>query len=190
MPTFQKIPLSFRFRRVSICIGRIIIASCASSALHRRLRCRPFSKLASVVSCRFSSLSVLSPTALARARGIVRNPVFKVCVKLSLIGLRFDVRSYFNIGRPPVKFRRNRSPSGTRTVDRSGTVFGLPSDVCRCFKIRCRAARSPSRLRISPLHGRVPIPAFGIVRIRPRGWIRNAIPVNRAPLFSINTPSS
>ena len=111
-----------------------------------------------------------------------RNPVFKVRLKLSLIGLRFDVRSYFNIGRPPVEFRRDRSPSGTRTVDRSGTVFGLPSDVCRCFKIRCRAARSPSRLRISTQHGHLARPAFGIVRIRPRGWIRNEIPVNLAPL--------
>ena len=97
-------------------------------------RCRQFSKLASVSSCRFSSLSVLSPTALARARGSVRNPVLKVCVTLSLIGLRLDVRCYFILGRPPVEFRRDRSPSGTRTVDRSGTVFGYSSDVCRCFK--------------------------------------------------------
>ena len=81
-----------------------------------------------------------------------QNPVFKACVKLSLIGLRFDVRSYFNIARPPVEFRRDRSPSGTRTVDHSGTVFGLSSDVSRCFKSRCRATRFPSRLRITALH--------------------------------------
>ena len=35
VPTFQKIPPSFHFRRVSIFFCHIIIASCASSALHR-----------------------------------------------------------------------------------------------------------------------------------------------------------
>ena len=136
MPTFQKIPFPFRFHRVSVLFCRIIIASFASSALHRHLRCRQFSNVASVVSCRLTSLFVPSLTAHARARGTVVTLFFKVCVKLSLIGLRFDVRSYFNIARPPVEFRRDQRPSGTRTVDRSGTVFGLPSDGCRCFKIR------------------------------------------------------
>ena len=72
-------PLFPFLSRVYFLFCRIIIASCASSALHRRLRCRPFSKLASVVSCRFSSLSVLSPTAHARARGTVET-LFLKCV--------------------------------------------------------------------------------------------------------------
>ena len=75
-----------------------------------------------------------------------RNPVFKVRLKLSLIEVKLGTRSRLVIARPPVEFRRDRRPSGTRTVDRSGTVFGYSSDVCRCFKSRCRAAPLPSHL--------------------------------------------
>ena len=98
----------------------------------------PVFKFASTISCRFSpcsSLIVLSPTTHARARVIVKSLFLKVCMELPPVGLKLDVRSYLVPGRPPVKFRRNRSPSGTRTVDRSGTVFGLSSDVFRCLKI-------------------------------------------------------
>ena len=122
---------------------RVVIPSFASSALHRHLRCRQFSKLASVVSCRFSSLSVLSPTTHARARGIVKTLFLKVCIKLSPFGLKLYALFYLDIGRSPVKFHRNRSPSGTRTVDRRGTVFGLSSDVFWCFKITLPGAVFP-----------------------------------------------
>ena len=90
MPTFQKIPPLFRFRRVIIFICRIMrIISIASAS-----RCHQFSKVASVVSCRFTSLSVLSPTAHARARGIVKSLFLKVCVKLSLIEVKLGTRSH------------------------------------------------------------------------------------------------
>ena len=73
MPTFQKLPLFFPFSSCGYFqlphhhrIMRIISIASASPL-------PPVFKLAFVVSCRFASSSVLSPTALARARGTVET---------------------------------------------------------------------------------------------------------------------
>ena len=142
---------SRRFPLYSIFVVWLICLSHSSSHHSHHQHCigiplPPVFKLASVISCRFSmfsSLTVLSPTTHVRARDIIKTLFLKVCIKLSLIGLKLDMRSYLDIGRPPPKFRCKWSPPGTRTVDRSGTVFGLSSDVFRCFKSRSRVPVFP-----------------------------------------------
>ena len=49
--------------------------------------------------------------------------------KFSRNGLKVGVRSYFSVGRPPVKFHRVRSPFDAPTYNYSGTAAGLMSDV-------------------------------------------------------------
>jgi len=43
--------------------------------------------------------------------------------------MRVGVRSYFSVGRPPVKFHRVRNPFDAPTYNYSGTAAGLTSDV-------------------------------------------------------------
>lgn len=132
-PTLQKIPVLFPFSscdsfycRIHHRIIRIILHSIVTR----------FRKLASVRSCRFSrsvSSSVSSPTTHARAHGICKILLLKVCTKHSRIGSKVGVQSYYIVGRPPVKFHRNLRSFDTRTVDRSGTVIGLIVGRFRCF---------------------------------------------------------
>lgn len=65
--------------------------------------------------------------------------------------MKLDVRSYFDVGRPPSKFRRNRSPFDTRMVDRSGTVIGLLSDVFGVCKL-LSGRNPPSHPHVPHLH--------------------------------------
>ena len=66
--------------------------------------------------------------------------------KCSRNGLKVGVQSYFSVGRPPVKFDRVRNPFDSPTVNYSGNIAGLTSDVIGLRK-PCRAASLPSFLR-------------------------------------------
>ena len=75
-----------------------------------------FSKLASVRVSPFLSLSVLSPTTLARARGMSEIVFYNWPEKCSRNGMRVDVWSYYSVDRPPVEFHRIRSSFDSPTV--------------------------------------------------------------------------
>ena len=83
---------------------------------------------------RFSPLSVRSPDTLARARGTSEILFYKWHKKCSRNGVELGERSYYSVGRPPVKFRRIRSPFDRPTVKCIVVPLPAPSSDVSVFE--------------------------------------------------------
>ena len=95
------------------CMLHLAMSSCA---LHHHV----FKNLHPSGFPQFRPLSVVSPTTLARVRGMSEIVFYKWPEKCSWIELKVGVRSYYTVDRPPVKFHRIRSSFDSPAVKYSG----------------------------------------------------------------------